>query len=82
MAFRNKLSGFVRGTLSGSSASSANAPEMHMFNTIRCMATKLFVGGMCYSFFLHNKPEVFKFIQSFVVLIINRTFRKSISSSR
>ncbi|KMZ57104.1 Ribosomal protein S12, mitochondrial [Zostera marina] len=54
MAFRNKLSGFVRGTLSGSSASSANAPEMHMFNTIRCMATKLFVGGLSVNQFLRH----------------------------
>ncbi|KMZ60841.1 Glycine-rich RNA-binding protein 4, mitochondrial [Zostera marina] len=48
MAFCSKLSGLVRATLKRNSVSFVNAPNMQMFNAIRYMATKVYVGGLSY----------------------------------
>nr|GMD65797.1 glycine-rich RNA-binding protein 2, mitochondrial-like [Ipomoea batatas] len=45
MAFCNKLGGLVRRSVSTNNASTAQVPMASMFNALRCMSTKLFIGG-------------------------------------
>ncbi|TMW97287.1 hypothetical protein EJD97_005859 [Solanum chilense] len=46
MAFCNKLGGLLRQSISTGNAVSANSPTPAMLNAIRCMSSKLFVGGL------------------------------------
>nr|GMD59884.1 RNA-binding glycine-rich protein [Ipomoea batatas] len=48
MAFCNKLGGLVRRSVSANNASTAQVPMASMFNALRCMSTKLFIGGLSY----------------------------------
>nr|GMD72342.1 glycine-rich RNA-binding protein 2, mitochondrial-like [Ipomoea batatas] len=48
MAFCNKLGGLVRRSVSTNNASTAQVPMASMFNALRCMSTKLFIGGLSY----------------------------------
>ncbi|OIT35476.1 PREDICTED: glycine-rich RNA-binding protein 2, mitochondrial-like [Nicotiana attenuata] len=49
MAFCNKLSGLLRQSISTSgNALNAQAPAASMLNAMRCMSTKLFIGGLSY----------------------------------
>ncbi|XP_060181296.1 glycine-rich RNA-binding protein 4, mitochondrial-like [Lycium barbarum] len=49
MAFYNKLGGLLRQSISTSgNALNAQSSAPSMFNAIRCMSTKLFVGGLSY----------------------------------
>ncbi|KMZ75561.1 RNA binding protein [Zostera marina] len=49
MAFSSKACGLVRKSLCNSGVlQSRPAPSMHMFNAMRCMATKLFIGGLSF----------------------------------
>uniref|UniRef100_A0A5B6YSZ8 Putative Glycine-rich RNA-binding protein 4 isoform 2 n=1 Tax=Davidia involucrata TaxID=16924 RepID=A0A5B6YSZ8_DAVIN len=46
MAFCNRFGSLVRQTFSQNNAANAQVPVTSMFNTIRCMSSKLFVGGL------------------------------------
>ncbi|KAG5607631.1 hypothetical protein H5410_029123 [Solanum commersonii] len=46
MAFCNKLGGLLRQSISCGNAVSANSPTPAMLNAIRCMSSRLFVGGL------------------------------------
>nr|XP_016432778.1 PREDICTED: glycine-rich RNA-binding protein 2, mitochondrial-like [Nicotiana tabacum] len=49
MAFCNKLRGLLRQSISISgNALNAQAPAVSMLNAMRCMSTKLFIGGLSY----------------------------------
>ncbi|XP_031111236.1 glycine-rich RNA-binding protein 4, mitochondrial-like [Ipomoea triloba] len=48
MAFCNKLGSLVRRSVSTNNASTAQVPMASMFNALRCMSTKLFIGGLSY----------------------------------
>ncbi|KAF3616730.1 Glycine-rich RNA-binding protein 4, mitochondrial [Capsicum annuum] len=46
MAYYNKLGGLLRQGISTGNAVSANSPTPAMLDAIRCMSSKLFVGGL------------------------------------
>ncbi|XP_019184011.1 PREDICTED: glycine-rich RNA-binding protein 4, mitochondrial-like [Ipomoea nil] len=59
MAFCNKLGSLVRRSVLTNNASTAQAPMASMFNALRCMSTKLFIGGLSYSTDDSNLKEAF-----------------------
>ncbi|XP_071713313.1 glycine-rich RNA-binding protein 2, mitochondrial-like [Rutidosis leptorrhynchoides] len=59
MAFYNRIGSLMRGSFSQNVVSSGNVTGSSMFNTIRCMSSKLFIGGLSYQTDDHSLKEAF-----------------------
>ncbi|KAL8239480.1 hypothetical protein R6Q59_016047 [Mikania micrantha] len=59
MAFYNRIGSLVRQTISQNSASNGQVTGPLMFNAIRCMSSKLFVGGLSYQTDDYSLKEAF-----------------------
>lgn len=59
MAFTGKFGGLFRQTMLQNTVSTGQVPMTSMFNAIRCMSSKLFVGGLAYGTDDNNLKEAF-----------------------
>ncbi|XP_071709377.1 glycine-rich RNA-binding protein 4, mitochondrial-like [Rutidosis leptorrhynchoides] len=59
MAFYNKIGSLMRQNISQNSVSNGNVTGLSMFNAIRCMSSKLFIGGLSYQTDDHSLKEAF-----------------------
>ncbi|XP_071736365.1 glycine-rich RNA-binding protein 4, mitochondrial-like [Rutidosis leptorrhynchoides] len=59
MAFYNKIGSLMKQTISQNIVSSGNITGPSMFNAIRCMSSKLFIGGLSYQTDDHSLKEAF-----------------------
>ncbi|XP_076934470.1 glycine-rich RNA-binding protein 4, mitochondrial-like [Bidens hawaiensis] len=59
MAFHSRIGSLVRQTISQNGVSNVQVPTPSMLNAIRCMSSKLFVGGLSYQTDDYSLKEAF-----------------------
>ncbi|MFS8005931.1 putative RNA recognition motif domain, nucleotide-binding alpha-beta plait domain superfamily [Helianthus anomalus] len=59
MAFYNKIGGLMRQSISQNCVSNGQVTGPSMFNAVRCMSSKLFIGGLSYQTDDHSLKEAF-----------------------
>ncbi|KAL7595790.1 glycine-rich RNA-binding protein 4, mitochondrial [Lactuca sativa] len=59
MAFYNRIGSLMKQTVSQNSVSNGQITGPSMFNAIRCMSSKLFIGGLSYQTDDHSLKEAF-----------------------
>ncbi|KAI3706245.1 hypothetical protein L6452_23856 [Arctium lappa] len=59
MAFYNRIGSLVRQTITQNNVSNGQVTGPSMFNAIRCMSSKLFIGGLSYQTDEHSLKEAF-----------------------
>jgi len=59
MAFYNRIGSLIRQSISQTAVSNGNVTGPSMYNAIRCMSSKLFVGGLSYQTDDHSLKEAF-----------------------
>ncbi|KAI7728471.1 hypothetical protein M8C21_027757, partial [Ambrosia artemisiifolia] len=59
MAFYNKIGSLMRQSISQNCVSNGQVTGPSMFNAVRCMSSKLFIGGLSYQTDDHSLKEAF-----------------------
>ncbi|KAI7728470.1 hypothetical protein M8C21_027756, partial [Ambrosia artemisiifolia] len=59
MAFYNKIGSLMRQSISHNCVSNGQVTGPSMFNAVRCMSSKLFIGGLSYQTDDHSLKEAF-----------------------